>query len=647
MSVVVQERPPSEVVAGVGSGIGLGLPGFPGTAFQHGLDGDVYPVRDVNVDRVEPEGAGVVSATQGRLGGGSQLPLPWQLGFPWWKGWPGGKGKDGKPGRSVWAKRAPIRAYPGYVKGLAYYLEHTDDARGRWSFLGMQDTALVDMGLGVALDIIRTKRRKGHKKGKDEEKFSSLVGCGVKWFGNESGVRPCGCDDKRLCSLCGCKEADGLGKDACDFLYGEFLEAARLLVGKLECVGSAWEVPLHKRLSAELDWLMAVNPKLYRKEANRMLGEMWEVIQLAYPEGRIGGHQSLQLYGEGNPAEAHFHGHHVVAPVLLEAAPAKTCRVNNLGRVSETNGWAPVGVKPLPGFIPPEVLERQRFDWGRRQINLARRLSVPLSELGVDESSGRPELEGDVHLAYFGLQQGYQKAVQRAKGYLGYQARWPGKDLVSGLKGDGSRYTWTGPMGSKPKPEVFGEGASFTGKYVKGARPIYERNLSPSDVARAIWRIDKFPGKCPRLRWRGFLSTGNVSKVMDFLGWNQVKVEPEELEESQLDNVEELQGQLEEVQQEISELDEAVSPEEIQELQEKLEEIQEKMRELEAVTPAQLLRPVGMWEKEGGGGLRFEAESDGREVLIPWVNLKLGPVGFGGESLTKGRTKCWKRKVPF
>jgi len=33
---------------------------------------------------------------------------------------------------------------------------------------------------------------------------------------------------------------------------------------------------------------MAVDRKRYRKEANRILGEMWDVIQLAYPEGWIG-----------------------------------------------------------------------------------------------------------------------------------------------------------------------------------------------------------------------------------------------------------------------------------------------------------------------------------------------------------------------
>jgi len=323
---------------------------------------------------------------------------------------------------------------------------------------------------------------------------------------------------------------------------------------------------------------------------------MWEVIQLAYSEGKIGGHQSLQLYGEGNPGEPHFHGHHVVAPVMLETVPAKRSSVNKMGVVSEQITWAPIGGKPLPSFIAPEVLERLRFDWGRRQINLANRLDVPLSELGVAVSSGKPVLEGDVHLQYFGFKKGYPKAVQRAKGYLGYQARWPGKDLVSGLRGDGRHYTWTGPVGSKPKPEVFGEGARFVG-YAQGGHPVYERELSPSDVARAIWRLDKFPAKCPRLRWRGFLSTGNVKKVMkDWLDWMQVKPEPEEGKEP-------IEGEL--------------------------------------------LKPVGKFrgKEKGEGGLRFEAVSDGLEVRVTWKNLKLGPVGFGGKSLVKGRSKCWKPQV--
>jgi len=499
--------------------------------------------------------------------------------------------------------RAPIWKHPGYAKGLAHYVQYTDDARG-YPFREMP--SFLPLGWDEVLAVIRCKRRKVHKR--DIEAFSSPADCGRLWFGNEDKVRPCGCDDKRVCSFCGVKEAETLGKDASDF-YEEFLTAVKPVVGRLQNMGAAWELPLHKVLSAEMENLMAVSRERYQKETNKMLGDMWEVIQLAYPEGKIGGHQSLQLYGESHPGEAHFHGHHVVAPVMLETVPVKVSRVVKIRvrkkgeerkglpkLVSEQTTWAPIGAKPLPSFIAPEVLEQLRFDWGRRQINLANRLGVPLSELGVAWCRAKPVLEGDVHLAYFGFRKGYQKAVQRAKGYLGYQARWPGKDLVGGLRGDGRHYTWTGPVGSKPKPEVFGEGARFVG-YVKGGRPVYERELFPADVARAIWRLDKFPVKCPRLRWRGYLSTGNLKKVMrDWLEWMQVDVELEDEE-----------GGLE----------------------------------------GELLKPVGKFrgEEKGEGGLRFEAVSDGLEVWVAWKNLKLGPVGFGGESLVKGRLKCWKPQV--
>jgi len=308
--------------------------------------------------------------------------------------------------------------------------------------------------------------------------------------------------------------------------------------------------------------------------------------------------------------------------------------------VSEEMGWAPIGAKPLPSFIAPDVLERLRFDWGRRQINLANRLGVSLSELGVDIAgsvwdielrenptrAGRrwsvvekrePVLEGDVHLQYFGFKKGYQKAIKAAKGYLGYQARWPGKDLVSGLRGDGRHYTWTGPMGSKPKPEVFGEGARFVG-YAKGGHPVYERELSPADVARAIWRLDKFPVKCPRLRWRGFLSTGNMGKVMDWLDWEQVKPEPEEEKES-------IRGDL-------------------------LQPVGRYKAEIEVVPVGRSVdeegqeRFIGTVEKKIEGGLRFEAVAAGLEVRVPWSHLRLGPVGFNGKSLVKGRSKIWVPK---
>jgi len=39
----------------------------------------------------------------------------------------------------------------------------------------------------------------------------------------------------------------------------------------------------------------------------------------------------------------------------------------------------------------------------------------------------------------------------------------------------------------------------------------------------------------------------------------------------------------------------------------------------------------------------FKVESTGEEVRVTWAGLKLGPVGFNGKSLVKGREKCWVR----
>jgi len=331
--VGVQERPSAR----------LGLPGVLGTGSQFGLDGDVYPVRESGVGT---EAAAVEapseSDSQARLGGV-------QLGFlDWWKGWP-----DGGP------KRAPIRAYPGYARALAYYLEHTANARGGSRYGSLQDALRLNMPLGQALDIIRGKRQKVHRR--DIDAVSSPADCAVLWYGDEDKARPCGCDDNRICPLCGSKEADTLAKDACDFLYGEFLEAVKPKVGKLECMGAAWEIPLHKRLSAELERLMGVEPERYRKEVNRMLGEMWEVIQLAYPEGRIAGYQSVQLYGESNPGEPHFHGHHVLAPVVMtgqvwEGFPPEV-RIDDQGRAweSDQNTVRQAGVDRQHGHHRPQT----------------------------------------------------------------------------------------------------------------------------------------------------------------------------------------------------------------------------------------------------------------------------------------------------
>ena len=87
-------------------------------------------------------------------------------------------------------------------------------------------------------------------------------------------------------SFWGTKEADTLARDACEFFYEEFWLAVKPVVGRLQNMGAAWELPLHRRLSAEMEKLMVVTGKRYQKETNTMLAEMWEVIQLAYSEGK-------------------------------------------------------------------------------------------------------------------------------------------------------------------------------------------------------------------------------------------------------------------------------------------------------------------------------------------------------------------------
>ena len=106
-------------------------------------------------------------------------------------------------------------------------------------------------------------------------------------------------------------------------------------------------------------------------------------------------------------------------------------------------------------------------------------------------------------------------------------------------------------------------------------------------AGRAVWRLDKWPERFPRLRYRGFLSTGNVKGVMEGLGWRQEKIGREE-DSSQC---------------------------------------------------GELLRTVGVWGqfkdrvagKESGGRI-FETQLKGQEVRVSWAGLKLGPVGFNGQN---------------
>jgi len=120
----------------------------------------------------------------------SPPPVPkQQLSFAWWKTY--GKPKVGKDGKvkTRWAKVAPVRGHSGYARALAYYLEQIASARG-----GQLLKSLADLSLLEALGTIRLLRQKLHRKrgGHEVKTVSSPADCGVKWYGNEAGARPCG-----------------------------------------------------------------------------------------------------------------------------------------------------------------------------------------------------------------------------------------------------------------------------------------------------------------------------------------------------------------------------------------------------------------------------------------------------------------------
>ena len=513
--------------------------------------------------------------TDSFAGGGRQL-------FYWWRGWPRPSGNDStKRGP---AKRRPIRAYPGYAKAVACYVQQRV-CMGGSTLPGTLREALAVIREWREVAVQLTRRVAG-----------ALADCAALWYGGEEGARPCGCGDERLCPLCGGAAADRLASDAKAFLFEEFLEAVKpRLEGSLASYGAAYEIPAHKAISIALEELLKTDPERWRKEANRLASDSWAVIQVGHPEGQVGGYQSVQLYGESNPGQPHFHTHNVLAPVVVVGQvwqPAWDWDTDKPGRV-----LGQVTFERLARWLDDASLAAMRLDWGRRQCLAALRLGLdPAKDLGAVKRGRRWELVGDVHRSYFGWRTTNQegeplpdneverlkaKALGRAKYYLGYQARWPGQDFVSGLKADGLSYTWTGPVGSSTegRPE-------FTGHYTSRAQPIYERQLSVEEVTRAVWRLDAVPAKWPRLRWRGFLSPGNVKAVMETLECEQVKAE----------------------------------------------------KDVAATrSTGELLRPVGGTE----AGLVFVGEKSGLEFELPWEKLGLTPVDATGKPLVRRREKAW------
>ena len=344
-----------------------------------------------------------------------------EIGFAWWLKWPSPAGQD--PQRMGPARRRPVRANKNYALALALYLENRD---GRGSDLP-EVTKIEAKTLKQVLEIIseKTTKYKLNKDGSTEPK-GNVAACGSFWWYGEKqgkmGARPCGCHNTRLCTLCALAEADKLAAGANDFIFKEVLPAAEpYLRGRLECLIRTPTVPVHKAISARLEQLQLEEKKLdrWRGEVNRLGRDAWDVLELGHPEGEIAGLQSVQLYGEGNPAEPHIHFHHTELPVVLvhewkdverlvfrKVVEYPRLDIEWMGKQqafddSVTGGWRVVkehkggtrqesrrkvvrerskdfDVRPIKAMVPKELMKHQRWEWGRRQLLAAKRLDVHL-----------------------------------------------------------------------------------------------------------------------------------------------------------------------------------------------------------------------------------------------------------------------------
>lgn len=539
-------------------------------------------------------------------------------------GWPRPSKKD--PARRGPAKRRPTWAYPGYCIGVGGYLEYHECKGGSTSGPPHNVTQAIKM-----IKEYRVRRLMRH----DREVTASLADCGRLWYGSPGdGARPCGCGDSRLCPLCQGAAAAVLARDGNAFMYDEFVQAVQGKGGvALSSYGAAYELPAHKAISKALEVLLLTkgswvertkvkggagwvwdNPA-WRKQANRLATESWAVVQGAHPEGSIGGNQSIQLYGESDPSEPHFHTHNTVAPAVLVGDVWENMgpevQADEDGRMwfAQKDVRVPgrFTFRPLSKWLDDAALECMRLDWGHRQCLAAIRLGLdPVADLGAEKRGRRWHLVGDVHRSYFGWRLTNReggplpvskvlalkvKALDRAKAYLAYQSRWPGADLVAGLKGDAETYSWTGPR-------CFGEGcdhtleaedvdqwaAFYTGNHTAQAHPVYQRSLTPEGLRNAITRLDLIPVDWPRLRWMGFLSSGNVGVVMEALGWHHDDIEGEA-----------------------------------------------------APVFGELLKPVAMTD----AGIVFQGLDSCETFALPWDMLGLTPVDDRGRSLVRIRKKAW------
>jgi len=259
--LVVKERPASpEVMADMGPGAGLGLPGFPGTGQQYGLNGNVYAVRESVIAAVSADAGVVVPDNQGRLGGGQQAASP----------------KESR--RRKWSRQSK------YLKGKA----------------------------AGYLDIGQYYRVWGGTPGYAMEFCQS---CWNVFRKDElRRLRAYGCKERVWCPGCCVYHRDTLAKEAAEtVLMGiEGLEITQGL--RTSHFGLKVVCPMPKVTSAWIDgadnWVELLNGLFHAKQSflRKWLGK------------GVGGVSGLDFTGESNPTEAHYHANSYVFPAKCTKA---------------------------------------------------------------------------------------------------------------------------------------------------------------------------------------------------------------------------------------------------------------------------------------------------------------------------------------
>ncbi|MFC1902539.1 hypothetical protein ACFLX4_00515 [Chloroflexota bacterium] len=156
---------------------------------------------------------------------------------------------------------------------------------------------------------------------KADAEVEVLERCHTSWYRERKGedvrYRACGCGRRFDCPLCGTYVQVQLAKDASNSMA---LALTALDVGGYEFkhYGLKITFTIPKATSAWIDGLLWSNGKAWSVEVGGLFQEVTKLIRLWYGKG-VGMLLGLDLTGESNPVEPHYHINVYVFPAVYEA----------------------------------------------------------------------------------------------------------------------------------------------------------------------------------------------------------------------------------------------------------------------------------------------------------------------------------------